>query len=377
MRDVVIVGAGPAGSYLGYLLSQKGFDVLNLEEHHEIGRPVECTGVVTRRVLNYVKTESIANRIHGAYVYFDNKEPFHISKAEETIVIYRDAFDKDASAMSISAGTDVKLGSRVTSVRNRGDHMEVTYRNSGLLVTESAQVVVGADGANSIVRKDIYHTTPGRVVSTYQVDYARKMGDQDSVSVYIGSKFSHGFFAWAVPTGEITRVGLGSIGTGASRYIPVVQELVGPGQVIGITGGPIPISYLSKTYCDRSILIGDAAGIVKPLTGGGIYTGLVSAAHGAKILTEAFEADDFTAGFLARYQRSWKREIGHELFIDGLVQRIFASLNDRTLRSLFSVLSDPKMIDTINRVGDIDYPSGLIIRTLIRHPDLFFRFISG
>ncbi len=377
LRDIIIVGAGPAGSYLGYLLSKKGFDVLNLEEHHEIGRPVECTGVVTKRILNFVKTKSIANRVHGAYVHYGDLEPFHIAKAEETLVIYRDSFDKEASAMSISAGTTVKLGSKVTRISNARDHVEVTYKSPDHVVTESAKVVVGADGANSVVRKEIYHATPRRTVSTYQVDYAMRMEDQDSVSVYVGSRFSKGFFAWAVPTGAISRVGLGSIGTGAGRYIKAVQELIGPGQMLNITGGPIPISYLRTTYTDRSVLVGDAAGIVKPLTGGGIYTGLVSASHAGKVLTDAFEENNFTSRFLSRYQRSWKKDIGRELFVDGLVQRVFASMNDRTMKSMFLLLSDPKMVQTINRIGDIDYPSSLVLRTLIRHPDLFLKFISG
>ena len=61
MKDAIVVGAGPSGSYLAHLLSKKGFQVLNLEEHPEVGRPVDCTGVVTNRVFSYVKSTSILN----------------------------------------------------------------------------------------------------------------------------------------------------------------------------------------------------------------------------------------------------------------------------------------------------------------------------
>lgn len=376
MKDVIIVGAGPSGSYLSYLLSSKGYDVLNLEEHPEVGRPVDCTGVVTNRVFQYVRSDSIANRVRGANVYFPGQEPMHIQKNEETVIIYRDAFDKDVSSMAVEAGADLRLSSRVVSVKTGEEAAEVTLRESGQLRTEKAMAVIGADGANSVVRKDLFREIPKRVVSTYQADTAFRMPDQDSVSVYLGSKTSRGFFAWAVPTGNISRIGLGTIGSGARSYFHALSQYFPQDRIIGINGAPIPISYLKKTYSERSLLIGDAGGIVKPLTGGGIYTGIVSAKHAFRALNEAFEADDYSLSFLSRYQRYWKSDIGRELWMDGLVQRFFAKLNDRSLRAVYKVLSSPAVLDTINSIGDIDYPSKLVLSVIARHPYLLFNALS-
>lgn len=373
MYDAVVVGAGPAGSYLSYLLSRKGYSILNLEEHPEVGRPVDCTGVVTRRVFQFVRSEAIANRVSGANVYFPGEEPMHIQKSEETIVIYRDAFDKDISAMAVESGADVKLNARVIEAKTNGDHGEVKYKENGSLRTVKARIIVGADGANSIVRKDLYHEKPRRVVSTYQVDAAFRMEEQDSVSVYLGSRTSRGFFAWAVPTGNITRIGTGTIGSGARTYYEALAEHFPANSVLGINGAPIPISYMKRTYGDRTLLVGDAGGIVKPLTGGGIYTGIVSASHAARAMDEAFTEDDFRASFLSRYQEYWKRDIGRELWMAGLIQRFFAGLSDRSLESMYRVLSSPRVIDTINEQGDIDYPTRLVLRVLTRHPQILFR----
>lgn len=373
MYDAIIVGAGPAGSYLSHLLSKKGYRILNLEEHPEVGRPVDCTGVVTKRVFDFVKSDSIANRVRGANVYFPGQDPMHIQKSEETIVIYRDAFDKDVSAMAVDSGADLRLNARVIETKVDSDNAKVRYRENGSINTAEAKVIIGADGANSIVRKDLFGEKPRRVVSTYQVDAAFRMDDQDSVSVYLGSKTSRGFFAWAVPTGNISRIGTGTIGSGARSYYESLAEHFPMDTVIGINGAPIPISFMKRTYGDRSLLVGDAGGIVKPLTGGGIYTGMVSAKHASAALEEAFTTDNFSAAFLSRYQNYWKSDIGRELWFAGIVQRFFAGLSDRSLEAMYRVLSSPKVIDTINERGDIDYPTRLVFRVLARHPHLLFR----
>lgn len=370
MYDVIVVGAGPSGSYSSHLLSRAGFNVLNLEEHKEVGKPVECTGLVSQRVFSMVRSKSKVNEVSGANIYFPEGKPIHVEKQEKTIVMDRDSFDKDASGMAIEAGADLRIDSRVVTVKSDRNGVKVTYRSNGNLQEESANVIIGADGLNSRVRRDLFSTRPSRLVTAYQVDSAIQMEDQQSVDVYLGSESSVGFFGWATPSGNLTRIGVGSYRSAALNHFVRINRRFGRNKIVGINGGAIPIAYLKRTYLDRALLVGDAAGIVKPLTGGGIYTGLVSAKHAARTVEEAFVAEDFSEKYLSRYQKYWRAEIGRELFLDGLVQKYFSTMSDSALNSIYEILSKPENTNLINRVGDIDYPSRVIMNMLLRNPSL-------
>ena len=78
MYDFIVSGAGPAGSYCAYKLAGNGYKVLQLEEHRSVGKPVECTGVVSKRVLSMINSESIVNRVHGAHIHFPSGKEIHI-----------------------------------------------------------------------------------------------------------------------------------------------------------------------------------------------------------------------------------------------------------------------------------------------------------
>jgi len=371
----LIVGAGPSGSYLGHLLAEKGFSVKILEEHREVGKPVECTGLVSERVFRMARSRSKVNSVSGANVFFPNGKSIHIAKGEKTIVMDRDQFDKDVAAMAIGSGSDFSVHAKAISARTSLGESLVTYREDGEKKEIKARVVIGADGINSLVRRDLFSSRPGRIISCYQVDSAAELEDQDSVNVYVGSDSSSGFFGWATPSGKITRIGVGSYHSPAYKYFLRINQNFGKDKIIGINGGSIPVKYLKRTYTDRALLVGDAAGIVKPLSGGGIYTGMVSSTHAASAIEAAFDAENFSARQLSAYQKAWKRDLGRELWFDGVVHKIFGGISDRKFNALYDVLSKPESIDIINGSGDIDYPSKVVVSLFLKRPGLVSRML--
>ncbi len=376
MLDVLIVGAGPSGSYLGHLLARSGYSVKILEEHKEVGKPVECTGLVSERVFKMAKSRSKVNTVSGANVFFPNGKSIHIGKSEKTIVMDRDRFDKDVAAMAIGSGADFAINSKAIGAKTTEDHAIVQYRENGEKKEEKASIVVGADGINSIIRKSLFETRPGKVVSCYQVDSAYEMEDQDSVSVFIGSEASHGFFAWATPSGKLSRIGVGSYKSPAYRHFLKINGQFGKDKIVGINGGSIPIKYLKKTFTRRALLVGDAAGIVKPLSGGGIFTGMVSSIHASTAISEAIKDEDFSEKKLSKYQKGWKRELGKELWFDGIVHRIYSGISDRKFNRIYEAVSAPESIDLINSRGDIDFPSKVVVSLFLSKPSIVATLFS-
>ncbi|KAA8922091.1 geranylgeranyl reductase family protein [Thermoplasma sp.] len=371
MKDVIVIGAGPSGSFAAYRLARAGFSVDLLEEHREVGKPVECTGLVSQRVLQYVRTRSIAGTVRGANIFFPNGKSIHIEKDDPTIVLFRDSFDKDVAAMAIGAGSGIRINARALSVTEHDDHVTVRYRENGNIREEDAMIVVGADGINSVVRRDVYRLRQRHVVSTLQYDMASTMDDEDSVSVYLGSKYTHGFFGWAVPGGDIVRVGTGSYRASARPYMENLSHRFGDNRVLGITGAGIPIRMAERLNTKRTVLVGDAGGIVKPLSGGGIYTGIFSSDVAARYVIEDLENGN-TGTALKKYDREIRATIGRELKKDSMVQSIYSRISDRSFNRIYGMISNEKIIDVINRSGDIDYPSTVIIKVLLRNPGILY-----
>lgn len=199
------------------------------------------------------------------------------------------------------------------------------------------------------------------------------MPDQDIVEVYVGKEVAPGFFAWILPCGEFTRVGVGiSKGNGIpSKYLDRLIEKRGFGEInrSQIYSGVIPIGYPKLTYADNIMIVGDAAAQTKPLSGGGLYTGLQCAKYAAETALDAIDSNNYSAAFLSAYEDKWKSEIGKELDRGMIVRKIFTGMSDKKLDEAGKLLDKPEAKEIL-ATGDIDYPSKLARPMLKAVPSL-------
>lgn len=372
--DVVVIGGGPMGGFTASLIARAGYKVAIVEEHEHIGKPVQCAGLITPRcfdIVDYAKG-TILNGLKGAEIYSPTGHSLIIGKDKvQAVVIDRAAFDRSIIEKAIDSGTIMISGKRVKGFEGKGRRQVIL--NEGTL---EAKLVIGADGAKSITRKLFGLDEPTYLLNGFSADVSGLEIDQDKAKVFFGRNLAPNFFAWMIPAGDITRVGLctrDGNGTVHEHFKRLFKEgktsgFLKNGKVIRSYSGIIPLGMPAKTFSDKGMIVGDAACQVKATSGGGIYPGLVCARHCAESAISALEKDDFSARELSGYQDAWTAEIGDELDKAMMMHRIFSSLDDHQLEDIFKMLSNREIIETINQVGDIDYPSRLGWMLLRKEP---------
>ena len=375
--DVVVVGGGPVGGWTASNIAKAGFKVAVIEEHKQVGEPVQCAGIITPRVFDMVDftSSSILNEVKGANIYSPAGKKLAIGTEKvQAKIIDRSKFDSLIMDHAMNNGAELISGQRVSGLV-MGEQCEVHVGNKTL----KTKLVIGADGAKSNIRSWLGLEEPAYYLNGFGADIQGVNMDHDKVNVFFGSQLAPNFFAWMIPAGDIVRVGLciregqdtvyqyfKKLFEGGSASAPLLKD----GVVKKTYAGIIPLGLPSKTYADRGMIVGDAASHVKATSGGGIYPGLVCAGHCAQTAIEALEAGDTSEKMLANYQKSWMKDIGDELKKDIMIHKVFASLTDEQVEDVFGIVAKPDNLELVNRVGDIDYPSHIGWVLLKKEPKL-------
>lgn len=371
--DFLVVGGGPSGMTFAAAVAKRA-RVVVVEEHDAVGLPVQCTGLVAPRVVELADAwPTVLNELHGAYFHFPGEQVVEVrAKETKALVVDRAAFDRTCALRAERAGADVVLGETFVSAEV-GER--VVARCCGLKRFDDyrAKLILGADGYKSNVARAVGLGSPKDLVRGVQMDLLHREEEQDMLNVYIGRKVAPGFFAWRIPCGDMTRVGVCVSGNQAAplTYLNQLLDRLGLRDMerIRVTSGLIPIGTPPRTYAARTLTVGDAAGQAKPLSGGGLYTGMVAAQCAAETALSCLEADDFGAVALSSYQESWKAKIGRELDRGYLIRRAFIRLSDRKLEDVGRILSREGMSEVLAQ-GDIDFPVALAPQVLKAAPSL-------
>tara|TARA_Y100001001_G_C7872817_1_gene261784 strand:+ start:27 stop:746 length:720 start_codon:yes stop_codon:yes gene_type:complete len=221
---------------------------------------------------------------------------------------------------------------------------------------------------------------PKELMIGFQVEVTGYKGEPGRLDMYTGSGFSPGFFAWAIPSGETTRIGTWSkpemMGEESCEQLldrlrsePLWSERFSECREVGRFCGPIPSGLVKKPMIGRVVLFGDAAGLCKPTTGGGIGPGFKQVEMLTPNLLECLKRGDFSdaavkevIGLLSPLRREQNRA-------RALRNAFLTEMTDEELDSVFAVWSRPEVTELINQIGDIEHPIPLGIRMLKEVPE--------
>ncbi|WP_440953614.1 geranylgeranyl reductase family protein [Methanococcoides sp. FTZ1] len=376
--DVVVVGAGPTGSTAARYAASYGAKVLMIEEHASIGTPVECTGLLSTRAVAECDIDPdddfVLNSVRGAFVHSPNGTCLPIDGGKtKAYVVSRKIFDRRLASMAVEEGTELLLKGRVTGMTEEEGIRALSVMHMGKPTTIRTKMVIGADGVKSTIARHAGLGKVERVLSGIQVEAPYNSDNDDFVELFVGSR-APGFFAWTVPVNEkISRIGLAVEKGNEHNAIDYLKEIISADphicdrhsrSTLDLVVGGIPIGPLERTYTDGVLIAGDAAGQVKPTSGGGIYTGAACAKIAGEVAAKAALEGDVSAQRLGSYEKRWKSELGRELGIGMRIHDFAGGMSDDELDEMIMSMNNPAILEMITKYGDMDHPSRLIKKLL-------------
>lgn len=378
--DVIVVGAGPAGATAATVAARQGAKVLLLEEHSIIGRPIQCTGLLSIRGwrLARVPDSIIVREITGVRVHSPDDTVYELGgERARAYVIDRDRFDQSLVERAAKAGVTVQTGTRAVELseyRNR-ERTLITQTPTGARATYKASVIIGADGSHSLLARQAGLPRPKKILLGLQALLALSPPRErrDFVEVFFGRRWAANFFAWSVPAAEGTaRVGLATdlFSQAKACFERLRREYHNSGKILSYQSGMIPIGPAERTVTDGFLIVGDAAGQAKPTSGGGIYTGMLCGKIAGEVAARCALSGKTQERFLNEYERRWRAKLARELSLGLKAHQILTQLSDEQIAHALKLLAFPALRKLIERFGDIDYPSK-IARELFRRPRLW------
>jgi len=382
--DVLVVGAGPAGAVAACDAKQAapGLDVVLLERDRAVGSPVRCAEGVgdagLREFANPDGADWAARKI--TKVIFQAPDDTEVLVAERGVgwILDRTRFDAHLAAAAAAAGAHVLVGAEATGMsRNRrgggDDRWHVRVKERGQDTVYHARVVIGADGVETMVGRwaGLDTRVPARdMESCAQYVLQGIECDPDAIYLQFSEAIAPGGYAWIFPKAvAVANVGLGLValktdGRNARQYLDAwVDRRFPTAARTGYTvGGVIVHTTIKKTYADGVMIVGDAAHMINPLSGGGITNAMKAGRLAGTTAAAAICAGDTSERRLAAYHHAWMELLGEDHLKYYRIKQALESVDDEFFN---------KLARTVNKIPKEKRSIGRIFaHALIRHPQL-------
>jgi len=382
--DVLVVGGGPAGLYAAERLARRGVSTLLCEEHTLVGDPVHCTGVLATEsfdMLGLPREATLNSLTTARFVSPSGIAIAHTTPSPIAAVIDRGVFDRALADRATAAGVEIRLGTRASVVETGPAAVRAQVGDEWV----SARLLMLACGANYAFQRRVGLGLPRDYLHTAQREVpARTPGD---VELHFGRDVAPDGFAWAVPVtrpcGTFARVGVMTSRDPVGSYSRMLSRIAERWGMDGAQPPPrqkiLPLGAIDRTYADRTLVIGDAAGLVKPTTGGGIHYSIRSAALAADVAVDALAADRLDAAALASYERQWRELLGEEFAEQRSLRDLVTRLSDQEIDTLFELARTDGIMPIVRKTAQFNNHRHLI-RALLRHPParkILFRSVFG
>ena len=375
MHDVIIVGAGPSGLNAAKLLTKKGLDVLVLEKKREVGEHIICAGIVgeeafsrfdlsDKTVLKKIREIKIVSP-NSDVIYYEHPDPF-------AYVVDREQFDRSIALNAGQIKLQIECNSKVDDIVVDKESVQVrTQANGKPHKMHAARVAMIATGVNYSLHKKLDLGCPKDFLHGVQAEL--NLGPVDCTHVFLGKDIAAGAFAWLVPMGpEIVRIGLITETDPEGCFRRLIEQHF-PSRLKSldktrIQFKPIAQGLVSRTFGNRVLTLGEAAGQVKTTTGGGIYFGLLCSEIASQVLLKGFEKGDFSKSILSEYEKSWKKALQKEIRFGYFARKVCAKLSDNQIEKIFKFIKSDGIIPIVKERGNFDWHGELLLHLMKRIP---------
>jgi geranylgeranyl reductase family protein len=294
--DAIVIGLGPGGSTTARRLAEQGVRVLGIDKE-QFPRYKACGGGLSARALNYLP-ESVRTCIESTiynirFTFRGTRSMNHHSLKPVAYMVRRPRFDQKLADVAAEAGAEIRYGQKVRQIRDAADHMDVEMEDGSSL---RARFVIGADGANSKIGRLIDPRPAARPAWSIEAEALRPAGGSISTDeVWLDLGAVPGGYGWSFPKDGHLSIGVAGFSPAPANpketlaaYLKA-QQPIAPDTVLTLHSHPIPAvsTSLRRLASDRLLVVGDAASLVDPFFGEGIYYAIRSGEIAADSVVEA------------------------------------------------------------------------------------------